>query len=221
MILYFGDPHGEFRHIIREVRLQKPDAVILLGDIEAPLPLHQVLRPILDMTDIWFIHGNHDSDKPLYWDNLYGSDLADKSLHARVCTVDGRRVAGLGGVFRQSVWMPGKPSPDVQTYDDFCKQRALFEKPAHVARNMMMKAKSSIYPEDYYRLAMEKADILVTHEAPSCHPYGFKAIDELGDSLGIQESIHGHHHDDRDYREHWSRLGFRAHGVDYQGWKML
>jgi predicted phosphodiesterase len=221
VILYFGDPHGEFRHIIREVRMQKPQAIILLGDIESPLPLHKVLRPILDLTDVWFIHGNHDTDKPEYWDNLYGSDLAHKSLHARVCEVDGRRVAGLGGVFRQSVWMPGKPSQEVQNYPEYCAQPMLASKPEHIARNMILKAKSSIYPDDYFQLAMEKADILVTHEAPSCHPYGFDAIDELATSLGVQESVHGHHHDDRDYRDQWPGLGFKAHGVDFQSWKLL
>ncbi len=29
------------------------------------------------------------------------------------------------------------------------------------------------YPDDYFTLAMEKAEILVCHEAPSCHPYGY------------------------------------------------
>lgn len=220
MIIYFGDPHGEFRHIIREVRRQEPEAIILLGDIEAPLPLHVLLRPILDMTDIWFIHGNHDTDQEEFWYNLYDSNLANKSLHGKVCEVDGRRVAGLGGVFRQSVWMPGYESADVQNYEDYCKQTLLQSKAQHVADNMKLKALSSIYPDDYYTLAMESAEIMVTHEAPSCHPYGFAALDELAQSLGVQEVIHGHHHDSLDYREHWNRLGFRAYGVEFQGWKL-
>lgn len=221
MILFFGDPHGEFRHIIREVQQQKPEAIILLGDIEAPLPLDLILKPIIDRTDIWFIHGNHDTDTQEYWSNLYGSKLSNKSLHGRVCVVDGRKVAGLGGVFRQSVWMPGKPSADIQNYNDYCAQSFLRHKPPVIAQNMKMKALSSIYPDDYYTVAMDKADILVTHEAPSCHQYGFGAIDELASSLGVQESVHGHHHDSLDYRSQWPQLGFRAYGVEYRGIKSL
>ncbi|WOF81930.1 metallophosphoesterase (plasmid) [Pseudomonas sp. FeN3W] len=221
MILYFGDPHGEFRHIVAQVRLLKPDAIILLGDIEAPLPLHLVLRPILKETDVWFIHGNHDTDRDIFWSNLYESDLAHKSLHARVAEVDGRRVAGLGGVFRQSVWMPGGESQDIQNYNQYCKQPLLARKSTEHADGMKLKARSSIFPDDYFSLAMENADILVTHEAPSCHPYGFAEIDELARSLGVTESVHGHHHDNRDYREKWPSMGFQAHGVAYRSWMEL
>ena len=38
-ILFFGDNHGQFRHIIAAVEREKPDAIVLLGDIEASQPL--------------------------------------------------------------------------------------------------------------------------------------------------------------------------------------
>lgn len=185
------------------------------------MPINVLLRPIMDMIDIWFIHGNHDTDQAEFWSNLYESDLANKTLHGRVCEVDGRRVTGLGGVFRQSVWMPGGESGDVQNHKEYCNQPLLRSKAPHVAENMKLNALSSIYPDDHYTLAMERAEILVAHEAPSCHPYGFAALDELVQSLGVQEAIHGHHHDSLDYREHWNRLGFRAYGVEFQGWKSV
>lgn len=39
--------------------------------------------------------------------------------------------------------------------------------------------RSTIFPDDYERLLKQRADILVTHEAPSAHPHGFAAIDLL------------------------------------------
>lgn len=61
------------------------------------------------------------------------------------------------------------------------------------------------------------ADILVTHEAPSCHPYGFTAIDKLARALGVTRLFHGHHHDGRNYQAFEGVLGFRAFGVGLRG----
>lgn len=63
---------------------------------------------------------------------------------------------------------------------------------------------------------MEKADILVCHEAPSCHPYGYSEIDELAQTMGTKMVVHGHHHDSLDYRSEWSKLGFEAYGVAFR-----
>lgn len=35
MILFCGDPHGYFEHIIEAVQERRPEAVILLGDLPA------------------------------------------------------------------------------------------------------------------------------------------------------------------------------------------
>ncbi len=79
------------------------------------------------------------------------------------------------------------------------------------------KLHSSIFPDDYCRLVGLRADILVTHEAPSCHPHGFDAIDELARSIGARTAFHGHHHDRLDYNLHRERLGFEAFGVGFCG----
>lgn len=63
---------------------------------------------------------------------------------------------------------------------------------------------------------MEKADILVCHEAPSCHPYGYSEIDELAQAMGAKMVVHGYHHDRLDYRSDWPRLGFEAYGVSFR-----
>lgn len=46
--------------------------------------------------------------------------------------------------------------------------------------------RSNIFPEDYLELFVgAPADILVAHEAPAAHRYGWQAIDELAEALGV------------------------------------
>jgi len=52
----------------------------------------------------------------------------------------------------------------------------------------------AIWPEDVERLAAEKADILVTHEAPSSHRSGAAVLDDLARAMGARLVVHGHHH---------------------------
>ena len=213
MILLCGDTHGQFEHLIEAVQAHRPAAVILLGDVQAQRPLEVELAPILDKTEIWFIHGNHDTDSESDHDHLFGSGMAERNLHGRVVKIAGRRIAGLGGVFRGKVWTP--PAP------------ALFENPQqYLARcgkgnfwrdSLPLRHRSTIFPVDYSKLAGERADILVTHEAPSSHPHGFAAIDELARRLGVTSSFHGHHHDRLDYSAERTRLGFEAFGVGLRG----
>ena len=80
-----------------------------------------------------------------------------------------------------------------------------------------LKHRSTIFPVDYSNFAGERADILVTHEAPSSHRHGFAAIDELARRLSVTSSFHGHHHDRLDYSGERTRLGFDAFGVGLRG----
>lgn len=193
MILVCGDPHGEFEHIIQRVQQAKPAAVIMLGDQCLSQPFEQTFASILGLTDIWFIHGNHDTDEVRYHDHLFAS--SERNLHGRVVEIDGHRVAGLGGIFRNQVWYPPEP-PKYSTRQDFqthCGKGNLWR------GGLPRKHRSSIFPEDIEALQGLKADILVTHEAPGEHPYGFQTIDELAQSLGATTIIHGHHHDPFSY----------------------
>ncbi len=106
MIYLCGDTHGSFDHIIDVVGQDRPAAVVFLGDLQAQRPLEIELATILDKTEVWFIHGNHDTDSEADYDNLFGSALADRNLHGRVVEIDGLRIAGLGGIFRGQVWAP-------------------------------------------------------------------------------------------------------------------
>src|SRR5439155_8929789 len=97
-------------HLVKAARELKPAAVVLLGDIQPPRPLHVELEPIRDL--LYFIHGNHDADSDDDWTRVWDSEVAGRNVHGRVVTLpDGTRLAGLGGVFRETVWDPSSPKP--------------------------------------------------------------------------------------------------------------
>lgn len=235
MILFFGDLHGKFVHVEHAVEVHRPAAIILLGDIEASLPLHVQLSKVLGKTEVWYIHGNHDTDSAEQIANLDDSELRDRNLHGKVMEIDGMRVAGLGGVFREEVWWPDPidNSPNFESYDDYMARsetgrilalvanmgqpNADMQSKLAKARGKQLKHRSTIFAHEYDALAAVEADVLVTHEAPSAHPHGFMAIDELARSMGVQSSFHGHQHDNLDYSAKWDAMGFKAFGVGLRG----
>lgn len=212
-ILFYGDPHGGFDPLIEAVGQHRPAAVVLLGDLQAQRPLEVELASILDRTEVWFIHGNHDTDSDADHDHLFGSALADRNLHGRVVEIAGCRIAGLGGVFRGQVWAPPAPwqIESARTYVAQAGRSNLWR------GGLPRKHRSTIFPADYQALQSKRADVLVTHEAPSCHPHGFSAIDDLARSLKVRRVFHGHHHRDMNYQAHWPQLGFEAWGVGLRG----
>jgi hypothetical protein len=211
-IFFCGDPHGRFEHIIEAVHAYRPAAIVLLGDVQAQEPLESALQAILDRTEVWWIPGNHDTDSDANYDNLFESALADRNLHGRVVEIAGVRIAGLGGIFRGQVWpAPGHPRyPSAEAFLAQCGKGNRWR------GGLPRKHRSSIFPDDYDALLQEKADVLVTHEAPSCHPHGFQVIDDLAARLGVQKAYHGHHHEHIEYGEEQARgLGFRPFAVAY------
>jgi len=214
MILLCGDTHGEFQHIRIAVTRWQPAAVMLLGDVQPQRPLEIELADILDRTEVWFIHGNHDTDTDRDFDNLFGSALAERNLHGRVVEIDGVRFAGLGGVFRGCVWHPAGDGRLFATREDLVQQTPRTE----LWRDGLPRVHhSTIFPAEYDALAEQQADVLLTHEAPDCQPGGFAPITQLGQRLGVRKAFHGHHHDRLDYSGHRSRLGFQAFGVGLCG----
>ena len=223
MIFFYGDLHGKFSHVLETVHKHRPEAIVLLGDVQAQRPLELELDEVLCLTEIWWIQGNHDTDSHKDHDNLFQSALADRNLHGRVVEIDGIRIGGLGGIFREKIWwpVPMGTKPTQPGLDDF--QRHLDEQLSYGLisrekyRGEMLKHQSTIFWRDWYGLYAKSADILVTHEAPSCHPHGFVAIDELASSMGVKQAFHGHQHDRLDYSAHRARLGFEAYGVGLRG----
>ena len=58
-------------------------------------------------------------------------------------------------------------------------------------------------------LAQHRFDVLVSHEAPSCHRHGFAAIDRLAEVAAARLIVHGHHHE--------SYAAKLANGIDVRG----
>lgn len=163
-----------------------------------------------------FIHGNHDADSYEHWTMLHDCGAA-LALHGQVLDLSGVRVAGLGGNFMGRIW-----SPPAQA--SFANKHLAMNRGPYQWRDGQKPNPSlngAIYPDDVTMLARQRADILVTHEAPSCHPYGFEAIDGLARSLRVVRSFHGHQHDDRsdEYARLREKLGFDARAVEFCGIK--
>lgn len=237
MILMLGDVHGYFKHVLPIVQKLKPAAIIFLGDMDLDRPFEHEVAEVMKLTELYFIHGNHDTDSADKHDYLFNSSLADRNLHGRVIEIDGHKVAGLGGVFRQSIWWPKNDANTDSNYDNYeayieaemqasrwqeiRRQKALgndfsaIESPELVGKRLTHK--STIFYDDWLKLFSQQADILVTHEAPDCHPYGFSGITELAKSMKVKHSFHGHHHDRLDYSAHTLKMGFEAHGVGLRG----
>lgn len=188
-ILFAGDPHGNFTPILRACAALPGDTLILLGDCDCPAPLARVLAPAIARGwDVRWILGNHDTETEAAYDFLTG---ADGDLGLRVSTIGGLRIAGLPGVFKPRVWLPGDGEPAFRTRAAF--QAAL--RPHEPWRNgLPLFHRDTIFPEDFDRLAGLRCDILVTHEAPSSHPHGFAVIDSLAETCGAWLIVHGHHH---------------------------
>lgn len=240
MILMFGDIHGDFRHVLPVVIEHRPNAIILLGDIEAGRPLERELEEVMQLTEVWWIPGNHDTDTVENWRNLFQSQLADRNLHGRIVEIAGVRVAGLGSVFRGEVWYPDTPDAPFhyESYDDYKRHsepgRIVTARQAREARKFtdvscMAKSthgtpvgkllihKSTIFYKDWFDLYGKRAEILVTHEAPGCHPYGFQVLTELARSMKVKFSFHGHQHDCLNYSAKFDEMEHRAYGVGLRG----
>ncbi len=213
-ILFCGDPHGQWQHIIDAALQTQARAVILLGDLEPAQPLHIELQAIWER--VWFIHGNHDTDHANHFANVWHPDLAERSLHGRVVTLPcGTRIAGLGGVFRGAVWYPKDPqAPRFRNREEHAR---VTPRPDRWQGGVHLKHWSTIYPDEVEQLATLQADILITHEAPGYHDYGFKALDTLARRMGVRMTVHGHQHDSIDSSAHWDAQGFQSFGVGLRG----
>lgn len=213
-VLFFGDLHGGFDHCLPIVEQYRPKAIVLLGDLEAPEPMHDVFREVRELTEVWWIHGNHDTDREHFFDNLYDSEMAKYNLDGRVAEIAGLRIAGLGGVFRGKIWHPASECWNYFSPEDYVQDAH----PRQLWRGgVSLRNRSSIFPETYMGLRSQKADILVTHEAPSCNRFGFAVIDRLARQMGVSAVFHGHHHDCYDYSPHFERLEFEAYSVGLRG----
>lgn len=217
-VLYCGDPHGSFRHIIEAAGHTRASAVVLLGDLEPSRALHEELAPLANSgTELYFIHGNHDADSDVLAERVWGSTLAERNVHGRVVTLpDGTRLAGLGGVFRGgTVWDP--TSSSAPAFRSRTEHARATPRQDRWKGGPHRKHLGTIYPEDVDRLADLHADVLVTHEAPGYHRHGFAVLDTFAQVMGVRVVVHGHHHDRLDSAAAWDAQGFKSFGVGLRG----
>lgn len=212
-IWFVGDVHGEFKYVARSLMAAQvqPRWIVFVGDVDIQhKPLREMLEPITrwdPAIHVAFIPGNHDADSYEHWEMLHDSGDAI-SIHGQVMEMEGVRVAGLGGHFVGRVWMP--PSePLIRRREDALGGGAFRFRDGQRPSPTYL---SAIYASEVGRLSQQRADILVAHEAPSCHPYGHTELDMLARSLQAQRMFHGHHHDDRTaaYALQREQLGFDA-----------
>ncbi len=203
-IVFIGDIHQMWDKV--EGGLAKldilPKAAVILGDVQCDRPLDVLAAPLLSrgITVRW-IFGNHDNDGgPAMWHFLTGSEhnpiTGGQSLHAKVQVVEGIRIAGLGGTFRPRIWeapAPPRLRGRAELPEDV-RQMGRGWRPDHLDALVHSLGTTAIWPEDYDRLASQRTDILVTHEAPSSHPAGNAALDALARAMGARLIVHGHHH---------------------------
>lgn len=190
-ILFCGDTHGDLSHIGETfVAYGDCDAIVHVGDFELEEPLYQALpKPV--HSRFWWIPGNHDFDTQSYRDHLFLGGLASRCLHLKVIQVGNLRIAGLGGIFKGRIWRP----PDPPAHKVRLSQAEAMKRAESISKDPLY-LQSTIWPEDVEKLAQQRADILVMHEAPSCHRHGFQAIDQLAQRMGVTLIVHGHHHVD-------------------------
>ena len=218
---FLGDVHGDFRHIGLALSRVRPEVtprwLVFLGDLEIfDRSLGEIIAPLrkaFPELKIAFIPGNHDADEHENWERLM--DCGDAvSLHGQVLELDGVRVAGMGGNFLGRVWYPPE-APKIRS-----RHEATYRHPNLVKRGQLHAPMlhGAIYPDEVQALAAQQADILVTHEAPSCHHHGWEALDQLARDLQVVRAFHGHTHDDRtdEYRSDLARLRFEAVAVNFR-----
>ena len=214
-VIFYGDPHGQWQPLLEEYAHRSARAVILLGDCELERPLRQVLEPIhADGCPVLWIHGNHDSDRTDWWENLTG---AEGGLHGTVANLGGLRVAGLGGTYAGRAWYPklGDEEPRFRTRRDWLQAIPRHER---CGKELPLRKRAFSLPEDHERLSLARADVLVTHEAPTSHQHGFGALDDLARDVGARLVVHGHHH--RGYTG-WTRDGIPVRGLGLaECWRM-
>ena len=193
-LLFCGDPHGRFKHIIGAVEKHRPEAVILLGDQTAAQPLEIELADILNKTEVFWITGNHDTDNEQHHDKLFESKLKGRNIQERgVVSVDGILIAGIGGVFREKVWDGTLLTArgDMTSPKDFARTCGAGNR---WRGGTPLKHRSSIFPSMVDKYRGMRVDVLVTHEAPDLHKHGNAALTRLAHDLGVRAAFHGHHH---------------------------
>jgi hypothetical protein len=72
----------------------------------------------------------------------------------------------------------------------------LLNQPTNLQQSeLSLKYKSAIWHDELEAFKLQKADVLVSHEAPGSHRHGFRVIGELAAAMGVKHIFHGHLHE--------------------------
>lgn len=196
-ILFYGDPHGVWQPLLDAVVAHRPEAVVILGDFGLDAPIRDKLAPVWPLVPAWrWIIGNHDTDSDELYDRATAEPEGD--LHGRVESLAGARVAGLSGVFKASVWYPRLSADPEDESAVFDGRRDMLRSTRRADRwrdGLPRRHRATIFPEDFSKLKRLRADVLVSHEGPSCHRHGFAGLDDLARDMRVRLVVHGHHHE--------------------------
>lgn len=207
-VVFYGDPHGEWRPLLRACREERPEGVVILGDCDLEVRLMERIAPVFEAgVAVRWIPGNHDADTVAFHDNLWG-DYPQGNLHATWGQVGDLTVGGLGGIFKERVWYPrfGDAEGVHESRRAFLRQL----RPGDRWRGgLPLRMRDAIFPEDAAALAKLRVDVLAKHEAPGSHRYGFAGIDRIAASCRARLVVHGHHHE--------SYVGVTASGIPVRG----
>lgn len=192
-VLFYGDPHGAFVPLNRACQAERPDAVVIVGDLELEIPLSGYLEPLREARiPVRWMLGNHDTDTRELFEFIW-DDHRSGNLHACFAHLGGLNVAGLGGVFRERVWYPRDhmATPVHATRRDYVRRPGY-----HRFRGgLWIRDRDTIFPEDLVALGKLRVDVLATHEAPTTHRHGLVGIDAAARACRARMIVHGHHHE--------------------------
>ncbi|TDT87334.1 hypothetical protein DFO45_5008 [Azorhizobium sp. AG788] len=186
-IAVFGSMQGGWEAFHQLCADSAPDLAVFTGDLCLEQPLELELADFLaEGGKVLWVPGGQDTATPERYDNLFGGALGASNLSGRVVEASGVRWAGLGGVFRSDIWLPGTAS----TFES----RALWLATNPETRwrgGMPLEHRATVFPEDTDALAALQADVLVSHEAPSSHANGWRIVDAVAEAMGVHTVVHG------------------------------
>jgi len=176
-ILFAGDPHNDFSVINETAIKNKPEAVIILGDLELKdKNLDEQMNPTLNHDiDVFWIPGNHDELKS----RVYKSKKC-VCLHGKVIKIGGLKIAGFG-----------MPYGIKSKYEYYLKDY-----------NLLKKQKSHILVSHDAPLNHDDRPLVITerYNGDSYSPKGNIQINKLAKNLGAFCIFHGHYrHPDQSY----------------------
>ena len=106
----------------------------------------------------------------------------------------GLLIGGLGGVFKGSIWYPREGEDAEATWRTRSEYLKSLRPPERWKKGLPLRQRDTIFPEDAEKVGKLSLDVLVCHEAPLPHRYGFGALNALAGLTGARLLVHGHHH---------------------------